>query len=115
MSQGSTTLPTTGPLDPHFFAGDVNTALAAIISQFSGTSAPSGSVGGQMFVNTSVSTAWTLSIYDGTTYVLIGTINPSTHTFTPNLAGWAASLPTTMPATVGSLWNDGGYIAIVQP
>ncbi len=67
------------------------TALDAYLtdntSNFLGSAAPVlgdtvNPIGGQFWVNNSVSTSWPLKIYDGTTWVLVGTINTTAHTFT---------------------------------
>lgn len=87
MSQSSVILPGS-PLSGSTMVGDINAAWASIISCFSGTVAPtlgpggSGAlVAGQLWLNTSVA-PYQLSMYDGTTWCEVGTLDFAGHTFT---------------------------------
>lgn len=63
----------------------INSALAAINSGHSGTAAPSYIAGGMLYWRTDVpgSGTWTLYAYDGSSSVALGTLNTSTHVWTP--------------------------------
>ncbi len=80
--------------DANLWGGMLNTNstnldafLTSLTANFAGTSTPvlgttASPTSGQWWVNTTGST-WPLNIYDGTSWVLVGTINPTTHTFAP--------------------------------
>lgn len=74
----------------------INSALAAINSGHSGTAAPSYIAGGMLYWRTDVpgSGTWTLYAYDGSSSVAVGTLNTSTHVWTPANA-LAATILTT--------------------
>jgi hypothetical protein len=55
----------------------------ALHSLHQGTSRPSYAVAGMLWIRNISSTEWRLHLYDGDTDILIGTINPTTNTFTP--------------------------------
>ena len=67
----------------------VNTYLKATALSNIGNTAPSKPTGaplaGQMWINTNTSstTAWFVQVYDGTSWITTGTINPTAHTYTP--------------------------------
>jgi hypothetical protein len=61
---------------------DDNNALAAIISMHSGSSRPSYVVTGMMWANNSGSPNILVNLYDGTSDLLIGNYNTSTHVWT---------------------------------
>jgi hypothetical protein len=63
-----------------------NSAIAALLTNNSGSSAPIGPVAQQFWVNTSA-TPWVLTMYDGAQWVPLGYINATTHLFTPVGAG----------------------------
>ena len=79
MSQGSTVI---ADGSGAAVLAAINTALAALLTNNSGTSAPSSPQPQQFWVNTSA-TPWVLSIYDGAQWVVVGYINATTHIFTP--------------------------------
>ncbi|MDR3495360.1 MAG: hypothetical protein P4L82_12235 [Ancalomicrobiaceae bacterium] len=80
MSQAVTVMPTAGPLTMAAYSADVNAALAAIVSQNSGTTAPSATAPGfgQFWLDTST-TPRTLRIYDGAQWVAVGTLDTAGH------------------------------------
>lgn len=99
MSQGAVIIPTTPPLPGATLVGDVNAALAAIISRFSANSAPtlgpgaSGAlVKGQEWLDTSVSPNQ-LKVYDGSQFLPWLNLDPTAHsvgaTFTAALTATA--------------------------
>jgi hypothetical protein len=67
----------------------VDTSLKATALSNIGNTAPSVPTGsplaGQMWINTNSSstTAWFVQVYDGTSWITTGTINPTDHTYTP--------------------------------
>lgn len=67
----------------------INAALAAINTGHSGTSAPSYIAAGMLHWRTDVPGGgiWTLYAYDGASSVALGTLNTSTHAWTPAGAG----------------------------
>ncbi len=95
-SQGSGCMPTTGQISGLTFAIANNAALDALTSNFSGASAPvtacsGASLTGQMWVDTSTS-PYVLKVYDGTSWLPIGTIDPASHLWTPPLGGGTGSI-----------------------
>lgn len=79
------TLVTPGPpLPMTALATFLNNAFLSVGSCNSGTSAPTNGPGaapfaGECWINTTSSTAWVYSIYDGASWVEIGTLDPATH------------------------------------
>jgi hypothetical protein len=83
------------PTDANVWGGQLNTNTSfadgyylSLANNFYGTSAPtipatSQPSNGQFWVKSSV-TPWVLQVYDGTNWLSIGTINPSTHVWTPS-------------------------------
>lgn len=59
-----------------------NDAKSAIITNHSGSSAPSYVTAGMHWLDTSA-TPWLIKMYDGTDHIVIGAVNASTNTFTP--------------------------------
>jgi len=68
------------------FRSDLNNALSAIQTNNSGTSLPSGAVAGQIWLDTTNSTAPTLKFYDGADSISLATIN-----YTANTVDWLDS------------------------
>lgn len=86
-AQGSGCMPTTGIFSGLVFSQDVTAGLAALISTNSGSTAPATDctgvpVLGQYWLNTGTS-PYQLEIYDGASWLILGTVNPSTHVWTP--------------------------------
>lgn len=99
-AQGAVCIPTTGTFSGLTTAGYMNTAMAALLSANSGSSAPANTcsgtpAAGQVWLNTSTS-PYPLEYYDGSQWVTLGTLDPSGHTFTVSSAG-------TVTHTTGSL------------
>ncbi len=90
MSQGSTVLPTTGVFSGLTEQGNINAALAALVSENSGGSPPSSPapVVGQPWLDTSVSGYVTHRRYNGSTWNPIWTLD-----LTTGLISLAASEP----------------------
>lgn len=118
--------PTTGPhsmfdLNTNY----LNPALRSLLGNSSGAAAPANGPGGlplayQFWADISTSPP-TLRIYDGAQWLPIGTIDPATHTWMISTQGfnsaflfWMASLPTTLPASPGVAWSNGGLLSISQ-
>ncbi len=78
MSQGSTVLPTTGVFSGLTEQGNINAALAALLSNNSGGAAPSAPTQYQFWADTSVSGQVTLHWYIGTTWVPLLVADTST-------------------------------------
>ncbi len=86
------------------FRSDLNNALSAIQTCNSGTSRPTGAVAGQMWLDTTNTTAPTLKFFDGADDISFATIN-----YTTNTVDWLDSsititgLSTTATGTVLTL------------
>lgn len=112
-SQNNTVITSVGPMTMATFVSTyLNPALASILSLSSGTTAPTNSTGGapqtyQFWVNTSASPS-ALEMYDGAQWVSLGTINTSTHAWTPS---GASSLPS---ATTSQLYGGTGSAGSAQ-
>ena len=79
MSQGTTIIPTTGPSSlSALISGFVNPALAALLTNNSGLSAPSSPSLFQFWLNTTASPRQ-LEMWDGTSWLVILTIDPTGH------------------------------------
>lgn len=110
MAQANTQVPTTGPLSPAAFAGDINGALLALLSQNSGNAAPSNGPGGsptlgQCWIDTTANPN-VFKVYDGTSWVVIGSLNTTTHIFAPVTAaavGAKTNIASAATTDLGSL------------
>ncbi len=89
--QGTIVGPVVGPKTMTDVMTTLNAALLAIQSCNSGTSAPANGVGGlptryQCWMDTTTNPSL-YKIYDGTSWITLGTINTSTHAWLPYLTG----------------------------
>ena len=85
-SQATISQPTTGPHSMTDFAGNyLNPALLALASHSKGPTAPTGPITGMLWINDTAS-PWSLQIYDGASWVQMGTVNPTTHAYAATLA-----------------------------
>lgn len=108
MSQGAVIIPGS-PLTGANLCADVNSALAAAISQFSGGSAPTlgpGTAGalvaGQNWINTTATT-YVLSTHDGTSFVPWINLDSSNHVIGANFSSWVGTAkPVTLSGTSGT-------------
>lgn len=101
--QGTIVGPTIGPKTMTEVMGVINAALLAIQSCNSGSSAPANGVAGaptqfQCWADTSAAPVISFKRYDGASWVTFGTLNTSTHVWTPYRAG----APIVAVATSGS-------------
>lgn len=102
-SQSSCTLPSSGPMSMATFVGTyANPCLGAVLSKFSGTSAPGSPVQYQWWFNTTASPPQ-LEIYDGTSWVVVATLNSSTHV----LAIPTSVVPVATASVLGLVKPDG--------
>lgn len=110
--QGTIVGPTTGPKTMTEVMGVLNAALLAIQSCNSGSSSPANGVAGapteyQCWADTSAAPDVSFKYYDGASWVTFGTLNTSTHVWTPYRNGAAiAAIATTGSAsdlTTGTL------------
>jgi hypothetical protein len=115
MSQGNLVMPTVGVVSGLTFANDINAALDALTTANSGSSAPTNGSGaapeeGQLWLNTTTSTAPVLSQYDGTQWVTLGVIDATNHVWQPPIGGGAtftlASAATTDLGSVASAYKS---------
>lgn len=81
------------PLDANIWGTQLNTRTIASIDTFLyqtalsniGTTPPTvpALAAGQAWIDTTNANAWKIQIYDGSTWVTTGTLNPNTHVYTP--------------------------------
>jgi hypothetical protein len=97
MSQGSIQIPTQGPVTPSSYSGLINTAFGAFATKNSGGSAPTNFSTGtgtpqsfQDWVNTGTATNSPWQVYDGTNWLVIGTVDTSNHIWKTYFAAGAA-------------------------
>lgn len=93
-AQGTIVGPTTGPKTMTEVMGTINAAFLAIQSCNSGSSAPANGVAGlptqyQCWADTSGAPTVAYKYYDGASWVTFGTLNTSTHIWTPYRNGAA--------------------------
>jgi len=85
-----------GTINPSTTSGsDLATLLGtwrnALNSCHSGSSRPSYATAGTVWCDTTSSSLWLVKVYDGSSDVVIGSVNTSTHKFTPYYNGASAS------------------------
>lgn len=96
-AQGSGCMPTTGTVSGLTLVQDINAGIAALISSNSGASAPATdctavAIKGQLWLDTTVSTASILKVYTGTTWLQIGTVDVTNGIWTPPTGGGTQSI-----------------------
>jgi hypothetical protein len=89
--QLTTVMPITGPMDMHTYGGKLNDAHRAIMSCSWGSSAPangpsSAPIVYQCWVDTTANPSL-YKIYDGASWITLGSINTSTHVWAPYFTG----------------------------
>lgn len=102
------------PQSAPFATTDVAALLQALVTQHRGASRP-GVVTGEdegLWLKTVSSTAWELYYYDGSSDVLIGTINPTAHTWAP--AGTYTDLTLTGDLTIAQTVSFTGVLSPSQ-
>jgi len=111
MAQATDMLvPTSGPLSPSDYAQQTNEIFAALASTHSGTSAPPSPTTWQMWLDTSGAvTARLLKMFDGTDWILLGTINATANTFVPEGLGGFLLYPLGGGNVVTALTNWNSY------
>lgn len=87
-AQYTNCMPTTGTISGLTFSADVTQALQSLNTSNSGSTAPAtdcsaAPIAGQIWLNTST-TPYQYSIYDGTSWQVIGYVNTTSHVWTPN-------------------------------
>lgn len=103
MSQGSVTMPTAGIVSGVTFAQDVNTALDALRTMFSGASPPSADAPeeGQLWLDTGTSTAYKLlRVFDGSTWPVRAWLDDVNHFHIAPVAGGGLSTVASASTTV---------------
>lgn len=111
------------PAPPTAVAIRLNESLDALLTSNSGSTAPSYAQAGTCWIDTS-GTPWEWKIYDGTSWLVIGEVNASTHTLTLSTdvsieigdvdgltAALAAKADETIEITGGGLATGGGSLA----
>jgi hypothetical protein len=110
-AQGSLNVPTTGPMSPTTFAGTMNTALTAIISKNSGTSAPNNfptvGIGVSQFqdwMDTSPGSGiYDHRIWDGAVFVNRGSYDSVNHVAMPKVGGGVGTIASGTTVDLGSI------------
>jgi hypothetical protein len=103
-AQGSGCMPTTGTVSGLTFAQDVNAAIAALISNNSGASAPATDCSGvaikfQWWPDTSV-TPNILKMYDNSSWLVLGAVDASQHVWSPPVGGGTATVTAASTADI---------------
>lgn len=103
-SQGTGCLPTSGTVSGLTLVQDINAAIAALISTNSGASAPATdcsavSIAGQVWYNPSTGK---ISVYDGTTWLVLGQIGSTQHIWIPVWGGGLDGLTAAGTTDLGS-------------
>ena len=103
-SQGSCVLPTTGTVSGLTLSQNINACIQAIMTSHSGTSAPANGTGavalyGQVWAKSS-DNSW--SIYDGTNWLRLGTMDASSHYWQPPIGGGVSTIAS---GTTTDLWS----------
>lgn len=99
-NQATTAMPTVGPMSfPTFISTYLNPAMRALHTCNFGASAPANGPGNvaeayQCWFDTSGAPKIALKYYDGTQWVIAGTIDTSSHTFTLDDTAWTSYTPT---------------------
>lgn len=83
--------------------------VSSLKAAYRAAAAPSSPVAGQLWFDTTIS-AWVLKQYDSTSWVIIGTLDTSAHTWTP--AGGAA--PANPTATIGASAVNGSASSFMR-
>ena len=95
-SQSSLVMPTTGTVSGLTLVQNINLALDALVTENSGSSAPTnaaaGPLKGQRWLDTSV-TPNLLKIYDGTQWITVGSMDTSAHVLRHYTADGSTALP----------------------
>lgn len=102
MSQNALAMPLVGVYSGTTAAGYINNALDTLATKQSGASAPTGPALGWDWLDTSVANQATWKVYDGTSFVSVGTIDTSNHRWVPVVGGGTATVPS---ATTTDLWD----------
>lgn len=108
MSQGNLFTPTTGTVTGLALSNNINTAIAALTSQNSGSSAPTNTIAGtptlgQLWLDTSASPN-KLKMWDGSsTWVVIGAVDPTNHVWAPPIGGGVTTLASATTTDLGSV------------
>jgi hypothetical protein len=110
VSQASNQISTISPLSGIALVGQANAALAALLTQYSGSSAPGSPSVGQSWLNTSAAPIYVLSTWDGSQWVYEGTYDTSAHQFYAPIGGGLATLASAATVNLGSV--NQSYITI---
>lgn len=102
MSQNALALPLVGVYSGTQAATYMNNALDTLATKQSGSSAPTGPALGWNWLDTSVANQATWKVYDGTSWVSVGTIDETNHRWVPVVGGGTATVPS---ASTTDLWD----------
>lgn len=120
MSQGATQVPTTGPLGPTTFAGDINAATSALVTTNSGAAAPANgpsnaAILGQQWLDTSSALLPILKMYDGASWCALAILDATNHVWqyvVPGVIFFTGKItPTALAANTNDYAPTNGGIA----
>lgn len=108
MSQGLLDLPLTGVYGGLAAATDINAAVDALASKSSGASAPANAAGGvpplgQDWVDSTGAQYKVWKVWDGTQWLLVGTIDATNHLFLPAFGGGSGSIASAATTDLGTV------------
>jgi hypothetical protein len=115
--QNTACMPLTGIVSGVAFATDINNGFASVISNYSGTSAPTGvdcsaaAVTGMLWYDTSVSPP-RFKIYDGSTWNILGYNDNTNHIWLPQVGGGVTTLASAATVDICNAANPQSYINI---
>lgn len=113
MSQNALALPLVGVYSGTTAATDINNAIDTVVTLNSGASAPSGPALGWFWLDTSVANQATLKVYDGSNWLPIGTLDETTHRWTPVVGGGVATVPSAGTTDLDDATNNKLHAAAV--
>lgn len=109
MSQGNLALPIVGVYGGLAAAQDINAAVQALLTENSGNSAPANNgasggspVLGQHWIDTSSSQYKNRRVYDGTSWLALGSIDVTNHLWLPPVGGGVATIASAATVDLGS-------------
>jgi hypothetical protein len=103
MSQGANQIPAVPPLSGASLVGDANGALAALLTQYSGTSAPSGPSVAQLWLDTSASPIDVLKQWDGAQWCPLAVLDATNHQVYAPVGGGTGTLASAATTDLSSV------------
>jgi hypothetical protein len=108
MSQGNTSLPTTGTVSGLTEFNTLNAAFQALQSMNSGAAAPANDISGaavqgQEWLDTSTAGKGRRKVYDGVAWLTLGVMDTTNHLWQPMIGGGSATLASATTVDLGSV------------